>query len=397
MTSLQNPGENTGPPVAAQYCATFLKPEMLHIYRQIKGLSRFTPVVFTQKRENPGQFPFDPLVILPRPKTRELRRFWMRKVLQAPVKIYRSEAKRLETALHQHGARLLHIYFGHIAVQLLPFIECKSLPVVVSFHGADVMVELEQPSYRQASQRMLELADLVLARSESLMQGLVALGCPPEKIRLHRTGIPLDAFPFQPRTSPPDGGWHFVQASRLIAKKGLPTTLRAFAAFTAKYPDARLTIAGEGPLLEELRQLAAQLNIAGRVSFAGFLQQPALKALYESAHAFVHPSEMGVDGNQEGVPNSMLEAMASGLPVLATQHGGIPEAVTNGKSGMLVSEGDHAALAEAMLSLAANLETYRAMSLAAHQEVSEKFEQSAQVRRLEEYYLELINPIGLKR
>ncbi|MGC3989450.1 MAG: glycosyltransferase [Chthoniobacteraceae bacterium] len=391
MSFFQHPGENTGRPVAAQYCATFLKPEMLHIYRQIKGLSRFLPVVFTQKRENADQFPFEPLVILPRPRTRELRRFWMRKILHSPVKIYRSEARRLETELRQKGAQLVHIYFGHIAVQLLPFMERKALPMVVSFHGADVMVELDQPKHRQASQRMLELADLVLARSESLVQGLIALGCPPAKIRLHRTGIPLAAFPFHQRSMPVDGAWHFVQASRLIAKKGLPTTLRAFAAFAAKYPQARLTIAGEGPLLEELRRMAGELKVAERVTFAGFLRQAALKDLYESTHAFVHPSELGADGNQEGVPNSMLEAMASGLPVLATNHGGIPEAVTSGKSGVLVAEGDHAALTEAMLSLASNPEPYRAMSAEAHREVSEKFEQSAQIQKLESYYEEAMH------
>jgi len=363
---------------------------MRHIYRQITGMQRFQPVVITQKREHAAQFPFEPILTLPKPKTRELRRFWMRKVLRAPVQIYRGEAARLERELQRLDARLLHIYFGHIGVQLLPFITRRALPVVVSFHGADVMVELDQPNYLRASQRMLASVDLVLARSESLVERLVALGCAREKIRLQRTGIPLDAFPYPPRTAPANGAWHFVQASRLIPKKGLATTLRAFAAFAKAFPAAKLTIAGEGPLLPELRQLAAELGIAAHVAFTGFLQQPELCALYQSAHAFVHPSEIGSDGNQEGVPNSMLEAMATGLPVLATLHGGIPEAVTNGERAFLVNEGDAEALATAMTSLAENATRYATMSAAANREVSAKFEQSAQIRALESYYAELV-------
>src|SRR5258708_22855412 len=94
--------------------------------------------------------------------------------------------------------------------------------------------------------------------------------------------------------------------------------------------------------------LAGGLGIARDVHFVGFLSQPKLHELYANAHLFLHPSEISPNQDQEGVPNSVLEAMATGLPVVATHHGGIPEAVDHGRTGSLVAEEDHVALANAL-------------------------------------------------
>ncbi len=378
----------TARPIVASYCATFLKPEMLHIYRQIAGLRTFEPVIFCQKRENAERFPLERVQVIPRGAGRWLRRLVQRQLLDRPVTLGPRETRSLRAAIERVEPAVLHVYFGHIAVQLQPLFDAlPTLPRVVSFHGADVLVDLDKPNYRAAALRMLASVDLALARSQSLIDALVALGCPPEKLRLHRTGIPLADFPFQPRTPPPNGEWRLLQACRLIEKKGLPTTLRAFAKFAARHPRARLTLAGEGHLEQPLRALAAELGVADRVHFPGFLTQPDLRRAYYDAHLFVHPSELGADGNQEGVPNSLLEAMAAGLPVFATRHGGIPEAVEHEVSGWLGPEGDADALAAALLKAAAD---WPAWGRAASEAVAEKFEQSAQVAKLESLYREAI-------
>jgi colanic acid/amylovoran biosynthesis glycosyltransferase len=377
-------------PVVVHFCATFLKPEMLHIYRQITGLQRFSSVVFTLRRENAIQFPFEPVVAFPKPRTHQLRRLWQRTIRRGPIQIYPTEARRMARALDRMDASLLHIYFGHVGVLLLPLIELTARPVVVSFHGADGLVDLEKPRVRAATEQMLDKATLVLARSESLVERIAELGCPREKIRIHRTGIPLAELPFREREAPADGAWHFVQACRLIPKKGLTTTLRAFAGFTRDFPAARLTIAGEGPQREELVKLASELGIADRVKFEGFLSQAELRALYLRADAFLHPSELGPDGNEEGVPNSMLEAMATGLPVLATKHGGIPEAIDDGTSGLLVEERDVPGLETAMRRIAMSPELYKQLSRNGARAVAQRFEQSAQIAVLEHCYEEAI-------
>jgi colanic acid/amylovoran biosynthesis glycosyltransferase len=380
----------SGVPTAIQYVATFLKPEMLHLYRQITALRAVHPVVFCQKRENERDFPFADVRILPKPRTHSLRRLWQKQILGRPITIYRREARRILAALRAERAAVLHIYFGHIGVHLLPLLEICPLPVIVSFHGADAGVDLDRPAHLAPTRRMLEKATLLLARSESLAARLVALGADPAKVRLHRTGIPLAEIPFQPRETPADGAWRCVQACRLIPKKGLPTALRAFAEFAQVYPRSTFVIAGEGPQLAELQALAGDLKIADRVRFAGFLSQDALRALYAESHLFLHPSELSANGDQEGVPNAMLEAMASGLPVVATAHGGIPEAVEHGISGLLTAERDPAALAQSLLALARDPARYAGMSAAASARVAAAFDLEAQARVLEGLYREAI-------
>jgi glycosyltransferase involved in cell wall biosynthesis len=234
---------------------------------------------------------------------------------------------------------------------------------------------------------MLAAVKRVLVRSESLQQAVIELGCPPEKIVIQRTGIPIDEFLFRERTAPPNGEWRLLQAGRLIEKKGITTTLRAFAKFHKIFPASVMTIAGEGPQLEELQALGKELGVASAVFFAGFVSQSELRELFYSSQMFLHPSQTGRDGNQEGVPNSMLEAMATGLPIFATLHGGIPEAVEHGVTGTLVDEHDDEALAKAMTSAAQNPERLSQMGRAAAEQVAKKFEQVEQTRRLEEIYL----------
>jgi colanic acid/amylovoran biosynthesis glycosyltransferase len=363
----------------------------LHIYRQITALKRCVPVVIAQKREQTERYPFEAVQIIPKPATHFLRRIWFRQLRDMPWQISDTELRALLNVLTEIDARLLHIYFGQIAVHLLPLIRAWKNPSIVSFHGADVTVDMNKPAYRELTRQMLEAVKLVLVRSESLRRAVADLGCDPEKIEIQRTGIPLEDFPFRERNfTGAATEWRLVQAGRLIEKKGLPVTLRAFAVFLGQYPNAKLTIAGEGPMRDELQALARGLNADARVSFTGFISQKGLRDIYYRSHIFLHPSQTGHDGNQEGIPNSMLEAMASGLPVFATRHGGIPEAIENGVSGVLVPEGDPEALARTLLNAAENPVFLSQIARSGAEVVRENFDLRAQAQRLEEIYLRTI-------
>jgi colanic acid/amylovoran biosynthesis glycosyltransferase len=372
----------------ASYVATFLKPEMLHIYRQIIGLSRWQTCVVTKRRLNEELFPMPPgaVKVLLEARPQFLRRLWLKYVEKEPPIVYRGESGALATLLERQAVDLLHVYFGHTGVHLLPFLKRWPRPSVVSFHGMDVQARESEPSYGMRLRELLQVVTLVLVRSESLRERLLELGCAPDKLRMNRTGIPLAAYPFKERVRPVDGAWHMVQACRLVEKKGLDDTLRAFAAFREVYPAARLTIAGDGPLRVEVERLAIELGVGGGVRLAGFLTGSALCELYHDAHFFVHPSRMTADQNQEGVPNSMLEAMATGLPVVATRHGGIPEAVSHEQCGLLVPERDVDSLFAAMCQMTAKPEQLRVFSEAAARAVRDGFEQSKQIENLERAY-----------
>jgi colanic acid/amylovoran biosynthesis glycosyltransferase len=377
-------------PTVASYCTTFLKPEMRHIYRQVTGLRRYDTFVMTRERQCAEEFPFGEIELIPRARKNFIKRFWLKYIRRLPPVYYRGELQVLIKMLKRRPADLMHIYFGHTGVHLLPFIQEWDRPCVVSFHGMDIQPRPQQEGYDDQMAELLRTVPLVLARSESLAEQLVALGCPREKIRLNRTGIPLESYPPMERTAPEDGAWVFVQACRLVEKKGLATTLEAFARFHRHHPQSWLIIAGEGPMKTKAADMTRTLGIHAVVEFRGFLSQPELAQLFAKSHIFLHPSETTKDGNVEGVPNSMLEAMATGLPVVATRHGGIPEAVTHERDGLLVPEKDADALYEAIVRMTSEPGLWQAYGTAAAKAVREKFEQSRSIEQLEAIYDEAL-------
>lgn len=403
-------------PLVASLCGTFLKPEMQSVYRQITGLTRHRTVVFTERRVNTEVFPFEPLVVMQKPpphvrtkrrKQRQrgnfIRRFWYKHLLKQwpppekpkpsappPPPVY-DDAYDLVDLLRLHRPRLAHVYYGHKAVKYLPMLRRWGGPLVVSFHGMDVMEGAYRPGDPATLQDVFGQARLVLARSQSLLDRLALLGCPAEKLRLNRTAIPLDHLPGHVRRPPEDGRWIMLQACRLIEKKGLATTLRAMRRVADVWPEARLLLAGTGPLAAEMRALALELRLEKNVEFVGWCSQARLLELSGCAHLFLHPSETTASGDREGVPNSLLEAMATGLPPVATRHGGIPEAITDSVDGLLVPERSPDELADAILRLTNDGSLLTRLSRGAAVSVREKFAAERQIQILEDCYSEAMD------
>jgi len=376
-------------PRVAIFCPTFLKPEMLHIYRQVAGLKRVSPVVLTFKRENADRFPFAPIRVVRRSPLRWWRRIWSVQIRKIPQRAYPAEVNSIGFLMAADHCQVLHIYFGNNGLFWLPFLRRCEVPAVVSFHGADVQVDVDSPAARRMFQDLFASCALVLARSESLASALIKLGCTPDKLRVQRTGIPLETFRYHVRQRPTAGEWRLLQACRLIEKKGLEWSIRASAGFLKRYPRATLTIAGDGPRRGSLERLAAELQLEDKIQFTGFVPQSTLLTLYQESHIFLHPSEQTPEGDQEGIPNSLLEAMATGLPCLTTRHGGIPEAVTHLESGILIPESDLAGLEHWLDRLAADDALRDSLGKGAARTIKERFDLSIQIEKLEQIYFRL--------
>jgi glycosyltransferase involved in cell wall biosynthesis len=286
---------------------------------------------------------------------------------------------------------LVHVYYGHKAVKYLGMLEAWGGPFIVSFHGVDVVKDLDRIEQREAMRDVFEKAELVLGRSRSLLDEVEKLGCPPAKLRLNRTPIPFSHIAAETREPPADGKWRLIQACRLVSKKGLFTTLEALLAVVRDWPDLKFVLCGTGPVEGRFRQKVEDLGLEGNVEMLGWVDQGRLLEEFHRAHLFVHPSEMTESSDQEGVPNSMLEAMASGLPVVATLHGGIPEAVEHGSTGLLVPEKSPAELSAALRKMLGDARLLREMSRRASASVVENFGLEKQVAILEGCYREAID------
>jgi glycosyltransferase involved in cell wall biosynthesis len=218
-------------------------------------------------------------------------------------------------------------------------------------------------------------ADHVVGVSDDTGRLCRGEGVDPRVVRTVPNGIDLERFP----VAGPDPSGPAVFVGRLVADKGVATLLRAARAVAAVRPAFRLAIAGAGPCEAELRGLAADLGIAGGVvDFLGEVRD--VSGLLGRASLFVLPSLT------EGMPLTVLEAMARGLPVVATSVGGTPEAVADGETGLLVPPGDATALAGALLRVHADPEGARRMGLAGRRRAEVRFDVRRMVSEYEALY-----------
>ncbi len=370
--------------VVISYCATFLKPEMLHVYRQVSGVEQFENWMVTRRRENASSFPFPRLLVLKKSPFRIFRREAYRLIGRQPP-LGNTEVRHLLAIAEHKRAALVHIYFGTEAARALPYLKKERRAKVVSFHGADVSSSLSDGNFAE----LLTCVDLFLARSQTLADQLITRGCPPERIRLSRTSVPIPEY--CAATHPErNGTYRLLQACRFIPKKGLDITIKATATLVAKGLDITLDLAGDGPELAKLKQQAAELGIEQRVNFLGFLGNQELLSSLPGYSLFVHPSRITSSGDREGIPNAMLEAMACGLPVVATGHSGIPEAVKDGIEGRLVAQDDAEGLANAIADILSKPSLYATMSAAARARITGEFSQQSSIDQLCSAYREAI-------
>ncbi len=239
--------------------------------------------------------------------------------------------------------------YGTMGVVVLAACGRAGIPLVVHFHGFDASVRTVLAEHAETYPVMFQAAAAVIAVSRAMQQRLIALGAPAEKVRYNPCGVDCSEFE---GADPAGAGPRFVAVGRLTPKKAPSITLRAFADVRRRLPGATLRMVGDGPLMAECRVLARDLGIEGSLTFLGAQPPAIVREEMRRARCFVQHSVRAESGDSEGTPVSVIEAGASGLPVVATRHAGIPDVVIEGETGFLVEEHDAAGMARCMLRLA---------------------------------------------
>jgi colanic acid/amylovoran biosynthesis glycosyltransferase len=248
---------------------------------------------------------------------------------------------------------VIQCHFGPMGIRGMALRDMGLLEgtLITSFHGYDLSRTLRTDGIGMYS-RLFTRGDFFLPVSDRWRQRLIELGCAPAKIVVHRMGIDCRQFLFSARHPAADGVLRLVSVARLVEKKGIEHAIRAVATLAAAGRRILYTIVGDGPLAADLARVAAGLHVSHVVQLLGNRPQPDVIRILGDAHLLVVPSVVAGDGDEEGIPVVLMEAMAMGLPVVATRHSGIPELVEHGVSGLLVPERDVEALARAIAEIA---------------------------------------------
>jgi colanic acid/amylovoran biosynthesis glycosyltransferase len=245
--------------------------------------------------------------------------------------------------------------------------------LVVAFRGADTTKYIARRGPRVYA-RTFRQARLLLPVCDFLGRRLVDLGAPPERVVVHRTGIDLRRWPYREREPKGGGRLRLVTVGRLVEKKGIEYVLRAVRILVDRGLDIEYRILGDGPRRDRVAALAAELGLEQRVVLHGRHAQEKLRDWLEGSDMLVAASVTAADGDEEGIPNVLKEAMALGLPVVGTRHAGIPELIEDGVSGLLVAERDEAGLADALERLAREPGRWAAMGRAGRAKVEMEYD-----------------------
>jgi glycosyltransferase involved in cell wall biosynthesis len=292
------------------------------------------------------------------------------------------EAAYLRTRIPS-DAEHVHAHFAHgPATVALLLSRLTGQPFSFTGHAKDIF-QIVRPQLLRAKAHE---ARLVITVSEYTREHVARMLHADERAKVVVVRNGIDRARFHPRRREPDGAPFILSVSRLVRKKGLDTLLNACAALAERSVPFRCEVVGEGPLRAKLEEQARVLGVADRVAFVGSRDDRAVRATYQQAAVFVLPCRRTPKGDQDGLPVSLVEAMAMGVPVVTTPVSGIPELVRDGESGLLVSPDDPAGLAASVEALLSQPEL-RARLVAGAREAAKEYDLTACVSRLRTLFL----------
>jgi colanic acid/amylovoran biosynthesis glycosyltransferase len=294
--------------------------------------------------------------------------------------------------LDKQPYEIIHCQFGTDGLKGMYLRDIGAIAgkLITTFRGYDISWYIQKYGDNYYS-RLFETGDFFLSNCEFFRRRAINLGCDEKKIVVHGSGIDCSKFFFTPRHLQPQSYIKIATTGRLVEKKGIEYSIRAIAKLASVNPNIEYNIIGDGPLKENLQQLIHELNVIKNIHLLGQKNQQEIIEILERSHIFVAPSITASDGNQDAPINVLKEAMAMGLPVVSTYHGGIPELVEDGVSGFLVPERDVNALAEKLGYLIEHPEIWPQMGQAGRAAVEKHFDMQKLNDELVEIYQQLLS------
>jgi colanic acid/amylovoran/stewartan biosynthesis glycosyltransferase WcaL/AmsK/CpsK len=378
-------------PAVGHYVAPYLPVTGSWIYGQLVNLRRHRAVVMTDRTENLDVFPFAP--IFPADRASRFRKLgWA----LAGGRVRGVSWRYFEEVIEREKITLLHAHFGQSGAEMVDLKRRVRLPMLTAFYGADVSQMPADPYWRALFVRLFEVGDLVLAEGSAMRAALLALGCPPAKVVIQHLGVDTATIPFQVKRPDPDGTVRILIAGTFREKKGIPDALRAIQGVHRQYPKLRATLIGDSAGRqgddEEKRVILGLLKTLGDVvTWLGYVPYPEFRRQLTQHHIFLSPSVTARDGDSEGgAPIAILEAEASGMPVVSTRHADIPEIVVANESALLSAERDVEALTANLERLLKDPDQWPAMGERGRRHVEESYNVTVQVQRLETLYSQVL-------
>ncbi|SHO65390.1 glycosyltransferase [Algoriphagus zhangzhouensis] len=288
--------------------------------------------------------------------------------------------------LKENQINLIFCNYGPAGAELAPIARELNIPLVVHFHGYDASVTSVLAKYKDAYLRLFEIAKRIIVVSKEMKLDLLGLGAPEFRL-IKITYAPHSRFL---ALKPSLQSNQMISIGRFVEKKAPYLTLLAFKRAKEKCPELSLKMVGDGDLLPICRDLCIALNING-VEFLGIQTPDQIAKLMENSFCFVQHSKQASNGDKEGTPVAILEAMAAGLPIISTRHAGIPDIVFNGKNGFLVNEGDIYEMANGIIELYLNRRKAEMFGRKGKEFISTNLEQNGYFKKVNSIIKEVVN------
>jgi glycosyltransferase involved in cell wall biosynthesis len=282
---------------------------------------------------------------------------------------------------------VIHGHFGLDTYRLLGLQRASNLPLIVNFYGYDVLRLPKEFGWKRRYKKMARRADMVFVGSEDMKGNVIDLGFDEEKIRVLKLGMNLEEIRYKHHTS---AGPKLMMVGRMVEKKGFEYAVQAIDLLRNDGVNVQLDLYGDGQLQEEIGNLVKSLGLKDRILLHGQTENEKIfEELYKHDMLLV-PSVQAKDGDREGIPQTTVEGMATGIPVIASDHAGLPELVIDRETGLQIPERDAAALSNAIKTYLENDDLAAKVSANGRKRVEQEHSISTQVNKMESWYDELV-------